>query len=381
MPTKLRFAAALVVLGLLLGACSIGNLADLANEEGDEPRDTPSVQIEQDESPPPRSDVADVIEGVLPSVVNIRVRSVQSTAFGSEESGGEGSGVVIDGNGIILTNNHVVECATEVNVAFNDGREDMEGRVVGTVPEKDLAIVSVNASDLEAIDVGKSSGLRLGDDVLAIGFPLGLGETPTVTRGIISGLARAIQAQSPDGQVEALEDLLQTDAAINPGNSGGALVDMAGRLVGINTAGVSAAAGENVGFAIPIDSAVDVVDEILGGAQESEGKGWLGVSIASVDSASVAAEVGVDEDVRGAVILGLLPGPAEESGLEEGDVIVGIAGDEVASAEDLGEVLEGHPPGDVVEVEVVRGDSTETFEVELGDRPTAEDIAAGNPDC
>ncbi|MQA98888.1 MAG: PDZ domain-containing protein [Actinobacteria bacterium] len=365
----------LVLVTLLAGSCTIPRFE--TDRDRESPRSAPTVQIEQDDSPPPSSDVADVIESVLPSVVNIRVRSVQSTAFGRQERGGEGSGVIIDGDGVILTNNHVVACATEVRVAFNDGRDEMDGEVVGTVPEKDLAIVRVDADDLKALTVGRSGRLRLGDPVLAIGFPLGLGETPTVTRGIISGKARAIRAQTPGGGVEALEDLLQTDAAINPGNSGGALIDLAGRLVGINTAGVSAAAGENVGFAIPIDGAIEVVEDIFGDVD----KGWLGVSIGSVDSARIAEEVGVDEDVRGAVILGLLPGPAEDSGLREGDVIVSIAGREIGSAEELGEVLEERGPGDRVEVEVVREDETRTFQVRLGQRPPAEEIVARDPNC
>jgi len=371
--TPKPITVAAVALALLSSACTIADLEDL----GASPESAPSVDIEQDDSPPPASDVADVIEDVLPAVVNIRVRSVQSTAFGPEERGGEGSGVIIDAEGIILTNNHVVECATEVEVAFNDGRDEMDGEVVGTVPEQDLAIVRVRADDLQAITVGSSSGMRLGDPVLAIGFPLGLGETPTVTRGIISGKSRAIRAQTPGGGTEALENLLQTDAAINPGNSGGALIDLAGRLVGINTAGVSAAAGENVGFAIPIDSAVEVVEEIFGNVD----KGWLGVSIGSVESDQIAADIGVDPDVRGAVILALLPGPAEESGLQEGDVIVGIDDDAVRSAEDLGEVLDGRAPGDRVEVEVVRGDDVRTIDVTLGRRPPASEIVEQDPNC
>lgn len=367
----LSFAAATLV----MGACTIAPFRDA--EDRQDPTGGTTVEIQQDDSPPPSSDVADTIESVLPSVVNIRVRSVESTAFGPEESGGEGSGVIIDRDGVILTNNHVVQCATDVRVAFNDGREEMDGEVVGTVPEKDLAIVRVDADDLEAMTVGKSSSMRLGDPVLAIGFPLGLGDTPTVTRGIISGKARAIRARTPGGGVEALEDLLQTDAAINPGNSGGALIDLAGRLVGINTAGVSAAAGENVGFAIPIDEAVEVVEDIFGDVD----KGWLGVSIGSVDSARIAEEVGVDEDVRGAVILGLLPGPAEDSGLEEGDVIVSVAGREIDSAEELGDALDGRGPGDRVELEVVRDDDTRTVEVRLGERPPAEELVARDPNC
>jgi S1-C subfamily serine protease len=370
-----RSSITLVVVALIMGSCTVGGLG--RTDDRADPRGTPTVEIQQDDSPPPTSDVADVIESILPSVVNIQVRSVQPTAIGSEESGGEGSGVVIDGDGVILTNNHVVECATEVRVAFNDGRDEMDGEVVGTVPEKDLAIVRVDADDLEAIKVGKSSSMRLGDPVLAIGFPLGLGETPTVTRGIISGKARAIRAQGPGGRLEALEDLLQTDAAINPGNSGGALIDLAGRLVGINTAGVSAAAGENVGFAIPIDGAVEVVEDIFGDVD----KGWLGVSIGSVESARIAEEVGVDPDVRGAVILGLLPGPAEDSGLEEGDVIVSVAGQDIGSAQALGDALDDHGPGDRVQVQVVRDDERMTFQVRLGERPPAEDLVARDPNC
>lgn len=148
--------AAAILLSALMAGCTIETLG---SDDGEQ-RDLPAVEIEQNEAPPPASDVADVIEGVLPSVVNIRVRSVQSTAFGDEESGGEGSGVVIDSDGVILTNNHVVECATDVEVAFNDGREDMDGRVIGTVPEKDLAIVSVDADDLKAIEVGRSPRCR-----------------------------------------------------------------------------------------------------------------------------------------------------------------------------------------------------------------------------
>lgn len=373
-----RYLSALVAAALLMSACTIAPFrAAEDRDDREDPAGDPAVQIQQDDSAPPSSDVADTIESVLPSVVNIQVRSVESTVFGPEESGGEGSGVIIDRDGVILTNNHVVQCATDVRVAFNDGREEMDGEVVGTVPEKDLAIVRVDVDDLEAITVGKSSNMRLGDPVLAIGFPLGLGETPTVTRGIISGKARAIRAQTPGGGVEALEDLLQTDAAINPGNSGGALIDLAGRLVGINTAGVSAAAGENVGFAIPIDEAVEVVEDIFGDVD----KGWLGVSIGSVDSARIAEEVGVDDDVRGAVILGLLPGPAEDSGLREGDVIVSVAGEDIGSAEDLGDALDGRGPGDRVELEVVRDDDTRTVEVRLGRRPPADELAARDPNC
>jgi S1-C subfamily serine protease len=196
-------------------------------------------------------DSAAVAQRVLPGVVYVRVEGFGGT--------GAGSGVVIDREGTILTNNHVVAGASEVTVVFNDGRHDepLRGEVVGTAPERDLAVVRVDAGDLTPVELGRSGDLRLGDPVLALGFPLGLG--PTVTQGIVSGLERTIE---PSGGPR-LEGLLQTDAAINPGNSGGALVDANGRLVGINTAGAGFA--ENIGFAIAIDQARPVVEEILVG--------------------------------------------------------------------------------------------------------------------
>jgi len=194
-------------------------------------------------------DGAVVVERVLPGVVNVRVEALGRS--------GAGSGVVIDREGTILTNNHVVAGASEVTVVFNDGRHDepLRGEVVGTAPERDLAVIRVDADDLTPVELGRSGDLSLGDPVLALGFPLGLG--PTVTQGIVSGLERTIE---PSGGPR-LEGLLQTDAAINPGNSGGALVDAAGRLIGINTA--AAGFAENIGFAIAIDQAQPVVEEIL----------------------------------------------------------------------------------------------------------------------
>src|SRR5215210_8564578 len=184
--------------------------------------------------------IADAVERVLPSVVNVR-----TLTFGGGK--GEGSGVVLDRGGIIITNNHVIEGTTKVTVAFNDGKHvrPLPGTVIGTAAERDLAVIRVRATDLVPLALGRSSSLRLGDPVIALGYPLGFGG-PTVTQGIVSGLDRTVEADGP-----RLEGLLQTDAAINPGNSGGALVDRAGRLVGINTA--KAGSADNIGFAIAID--------------------------------------------------------------------------------------------------------------------------------
>jgi S1-C subfamily serine protease len=299
----------------------------------------------------------------------VRVTAVAFDPFGEAQIGeGQGSGVVIDSAGVILTNNHVVQDATEVDVIFTDDREPLEGEVIGTVPEKDIAVIRVDADDLTPIEVGRSSGLRLGDDVVAIGFPLGLGGV-TATKGIISATDRNIRVGTGGGPLpEALEGLLQTDAAINPGNSGGALVDVAGRLVGINTAAARAGSAENVGFAIPIDEAITIAEEILG--EPAEQRAWLGVQIQSVNSSAVASQLGLDPSVRGALIAGIFPdGPAEGAGLEQGDVIVRAAGEDVTSAEGLTRALTQVDPGEVIEVTFLRGGSERTVEVEAGARP------------
>jgi putative serine protease PepD len=267
----------------------------------------------------------DVVQRVLPSVVNVRVEGPGRS--------GQGSGVVLEGAGTILTNYHVVEGASRVSVAFNDGRHrrPLPGEVVGSAPERDLAVIRVDADDLVPIEVGRSSELRLGDSVLTLGFPLGLG--PTVTQGIVSGLERTIE---PRGGPR-LEGLLQTDAAVNPGNSGGALVDGRGRLVGINTAGAAGFA-ENVGFAIPIDEARGVVDQILG--EPREGRAWLGLSL---DLALAG----------GALVTAVSPGsPAAVAGLDVGDVIIGIDGRDVHSPADVNEALADLEPGEEADLEV-----------------------------
>ncbi len=341
---------------------------DESSDSGDEPTDPDADQDSGGNSTsgnpsvaqsPPDSAVADVVEEVLPSVVNVRVQ-------GFSGLGGQGSGVVYTSDGVILTNNHVVEGASEVSVVFNDGihNQPLEGVVVGTAPERDLAVIRVSADDLNPIDLGRSSELRLGDEVLALGFPLGLGG-PTVTRGIISGLERTVE---PLGGAR-LEGALQTDAAINPGNSGGALVDMNGQLVGINTAGASAAFAENIGFAIAIDQAIPVIEEIL--SKPPEQRAWLGVSIAQVDSDLAASQLGLPAGTRGTLVVEVVPdGPADDAGLREGDLIVSLNGDEITSTEDLTASLAERDPGDVVDVEVIgSGGESRTVSVELGQRP------------
>ncbi len=284
--------------------------------------------------------LADAVARVLPSVVNVRTES-----FGGGR--GEGSGIVLDRRGIILTNNHVVEGTTRVTVVFNDDvhKRPMAGTVIGTAPGKDLAVIRVEATDLVPLPLARSSSLRLGDAVIAVGFPLGLGAT--VTSGIISGLHRTI-----DGENGMLTGLLQTDAAINPGNSGGPLVDRSGRLLGINTAGVRLADAENVSFAIAIDEALPVIAKIRQAPPDTEA--WLGIAYSSVDSESAAVQLGLDGSVRGAAVTVVYPGgPAAKADLSVGDVVIAADDVPIDSAADLSAVIADRDPGDKLDLEVI----------------------------
>lgn len=354
---------------LLVTALAVGVTAcAFTSEKASAPDPVVSdFDVDQDDSPPPASEIADVVQRVLPSVVHVRVSGVRLSALGAENVKGQGSGVIIDSEGIIATNFHVVSGALKVRVSFTDDQhETVEGTVIGTAPKRDLAVIKVPVDGLTPIRFGTSSSLRLGDTAIAVGFPLGLGG-PTVTTGIISGEARDITVPGDDGQPKKLEGLLQTDAAINPGNSGGALVDGAGRLIGINTAAANAATAENIGFAISIDSALPVIEEIVSEPQQE--RAWLGVIIDTLDE-SLAAELGLDPDLKGALITDLVPGgPAEEAGLKAGDVITAVGDSTIASGEDLTDALADLAPGDKVSLEVVTADGAETVELALGLRP------------
>jgi S1-C subfamily serine protease len=303
------------------------------------------------------SSTADVVARVLRGVVNV-------TTVQFDGGKGEGSGVVIDRSGVIVTNNHVIEGARTVTVAFNDGRhtKPVRAQVIGTAVERDLAILRVKLSDLVPVPLGRSSRLRLGDGVLAIGFPLGLTGGPTVTQGIVSGLHRTVHA---DGG-PSLEGLLQTDAAINPGNSGGALVDVTGRLIGINT--VAAQRAENVGFAISIDEARPVINEIR--SKPADQRAWIGATFDSVDSAAAAVQIGLSPEIRGAAAIAVFAdSPASKAGLREGDVIVSIDGKAVRSTDDISRALSSHKPGDAVVLDVVDSAGPRRVNATLAKRP------------
>lgn len=320
----------------------------------------PSVTLEQVSQAPPPSQVADIVEDVLPAIVNVRVTSFAIGVEGEVERGvGQGSGVVIDPRGIIVTNFHVVQGALEVEVKVTDGKT-FAGEVIGGDQERDLAVIQVDADDLVSIEMGESRLLRLGDEVIAIGFPLGLGG-PTVTRGIVSAIDRTIE---PEGGLR-LEHILQTDAAINPGNSGGAMIDLNGHLVGINTAAAQAGSAENVGFAIPIDEALTVIATILE-APPTE-RSWLGVALDDFTD-DMADDRGMESG--GALITGVFPGsPAEHSEIEIGDVIVEVNGDEILTAAQLIDVLRGFDAGDEVTLTIKYEDGSRKLTITLEPRP------------
>jgi S1-C subfamily serine protease len=291
-------------------------------------------------------------------VVNVRTSDFDG-------SKGDASGVVIDRRGIIVTNNHVIEGARTITVTFNDGRHRgvVRAEVVGTAPERDLAIIHVGLTDLVPVPLGRSSRLRLGDDVLAIGFPLGLGG-PTVTRGIVSGLDRTIRPDTGP----PLEGLLQTDAAINPGNSGGALVNLAGQLVGINTAAAQGRSAQNIGFSIAIDQARTVIDEIR--SKPAGQRSWIGASLDSIDSAASAVQLGLPPEVRGAVVVAVFAGgPAALAGVREGDVIVSVNGSAVLASNDVTKALRSLNPGDSLTLELVDRSGPRRATLTLAKRP------------
>jgi serine protease Do len=299
--------------------------------------------------------VADLVAAVAPAVVNVHTR-------GYDGSVGEGSGVVVDRRGLVVTNDHVVRGARTVTVRFADGRHrrPVRGEVIGASATHDLAVIRVPASGLTALPLGTSKDLRLGDPVVAIGYPLDLGGGPTVTQGIVSGLNRTIH---PGGQT--LRGVLQTDAAINPGNSGGALVDARGRVVGINTARATSA--ENIGFAIAVDTVRPIVEQL---GKAPAGGAWLGATFADVASADQAAQLGLPTDVRGAVAESVFAdGPAAKAGLREGDVVVDVAGRAVRSAADLSRATAGLKVGARVALDVVDQSGPRRITITVGRRP------------
>jgi len=260
--------------------------------------------------------------------------------------------------GYILTNNHVIEGAEQISVALPAGNA-VPARIVGTDPESDLAVLRVEAEGLVAIAFGDSDGLQVGDVVLAVGDPFGVGQT--VTQGIVSATGRSRLG------INTFENFIQTDAAINPGNSGGALVDIEGKLVGINSVIFSKSGGfQGIGFAIPVGLAREVMDQII--AKGRVERGWLGVQAQDL-TLEVAAAVGAEAG-RGALISGVARGgPAERGGLQPGDIVREIGGKAVADTASLVAATAAIPPGKRAQLAIERGGRRLTLDLTLGRRP------------
>lgn len=283
-----------------------------------------------------------------------------------DQSGG--SGVIVNSNGFIVTNNHVVEGATQITVTLSDRRE-FSAKVVGTDPKTDLAVVKIDAKDLSFLKWADYEKLQVGDLVLAVGSPFGL--SSTVTLGIISALGRSVG-------IADYEDFIQTDAAINPGNSGGALVNMSGELMGINTAIFSRTGGsEGIGFAIPSSIALDIVDSL-----QKSGKvvrGWMGVAIQEITPA-LAKSFKFPAERKGVLISDVNEnGPSYVAGIRRGDVVIAFNGKEVQNVSQLRNLVARTMVGKDALVKVLREGKEQTLAVKVAERPTDEMLAKKEP--
>ena len=345
----------------------------------------PSVTIQEAATPTnaagarPVASYADAARAALPTVVHIftsKEVKAQRHPFADDplfrhffgdrldnrpqqRASGLGSGVIVSPEGYILTNNHVIEAADEIEVALNDGRK-LPARIVGRDPESDLAVLQIKADGkLKAITFGRTEQLHVGDVVLAIGNPLGVGQT--VTMGIVSALGRSHLG------INTFEDFIQTDAAINPGNSGGALIDTAGTLVGINAAIYSRSGGSlGIGFAIPVSLARSVMEQII--QNGSVTRGWIGVEVQAI-TAELAESFGMVSS-EGTLISGVMRGsPAERAGVKPGDVLLAVEGRKVNDPQAMLEAIAALAPGRKAGFELRRGKEKLDLKVEIGRRP------------
>ena len=292
--------------------------------------------------------IVQVVQEVIPSVVSVTTTKLQRVNFSQVVPvKGQGSGVIVSKDGFIITNAHVIDGVQDVDVALNDGR-NFKAVVVGESKVRDMAVLKIDAENLNPLDIGKSSDLKVGQFAIAVGNPLGLGST--VTFGMVSALERNIS-----GQGMHLEGLIQTSAQINPGNSGGALVNLKGELIGIPTAMIPWSQG--IGFAIAIDRIMDVYDELVQtGAVKTPWMGIMGMTL----NRAIAANYRLPVE-KGALLVEIPRGPAAKAGLKPGDVVVGIDGQEIIGMDEIRSLILSKKIGDKILVTFRR--RTDTFEV------------------
>lgn len=384
--TKSWIASRPAVIGLafLLGVVGLS----VAHEKMSTNNPPASLKLANANEGPSRNSYAPVLKSVLPAVVNISSsKVVRGQSESSEETmpffrqffgGGDGegnfalpqprdhrekslgSGVIISPEGYLLTNNHVVDGATDVRVTLSDKRE-FQGRVVGTDPKTDIAVLKIEASNLFPITIGDSAKAEVGDTVLAIGDPFGVGET--VTKGIISATGRGNLG------IEDYEDFIQTDAPINPGNSGGALINDRGELIGINTAIITHGSGGNqgIGFAVPSNLARTVMEEILKNGKVT--RAYLGIFPQDVTPA-IAKAFG-EKDPNGVLVSDVSPNsPAEAAGLQRGDIILEVNGKPMTDSNQLRMTISMMQPGSEAKLKLVHGGSQRELTIKLRELPT-----------
>ena len=385
---------AALALGLVLGVGGLGFAHTIqkaaasgkanATEKAAVTNPPATLKLAEVNEGPSKTTFAPIVKAVLPSVVNISSSKVVKAQgmeqmqmdpmfrqfFGDE--GGRfnvpkdrrekalGSGVIVSPEGYILTNNHVVDGATDVKVTLSDKRE-LQARIVGTDPKTDVAVLKIEADNLKPLTIGDSSQVEVGDVAIAIGDPFGVGQT--VTKGIISAKGRGGLG------IEDYEDFLQTDAPINPGNSGGALVNDRGELIGINTAIISHGSGgsQGIGFAVPANLARQVMDQILKNGKVV--RAYLGILPQDV-TPSMAKAFGAKE-ARGIVVGDVSPSsPAQASGIQRGDILLEVNGKPVSDSNQLRMNISMMPPGTNVKLKVIRNGSQRDFSVKLAELPT-----------
>jgi serine protease Do len=388
-----RVGGVMLAVGLILAGTAVAFDINAKDKT-----DHPTINVPMDETAVsrdslPHGSYAPVIKRVAPAVVKIVTTTKMDNAslqqmpgfddpfwrrFFGDQSGrsmprgpqtehGLGSGVIITKDGYIMTNNHVVDGAKEVKVTLQDGRE-LTAKVVGRDPKSDIAVVKVDAKDLPTVPLADSEKVEIGDVVLAIGNPFGVGQT--VTSGIVSAKNRGNMG------IEDYEDFIQTDAAINPGNSGGALVDINGRLIGINTAILSRSGGSvGVGFAIPSNLAKNVMESLVADGHVT--RGYLGVMIQNVTP--VLAQEFKLKDNQGALVGDVVPdGPADKAGLKSGDVVTEFNSHPVVDSRRLQLDVASTKPGSTVTVEILRDGEKKSLDVTVKQLPGSDKLAAAD---